>query len=65
MQHPDEAQPKVESHFVGRVVHHKRGPGRKSTHNYKYRLRLQGYGPESDLEFSADEIPQCDELIDA
>ena len=64
LHHPDEAQPNVESYFIDRVVHHKRGPGRKSPHNYKYRLRLQGYGPESDLELSADEVPQCHELID-
>ena len=57
MDHPDEVQPKIESYFVDRVDH-KREPGRKSPHNYKYRLRLRGYGPESVLEYRADEIPQ-------
>ena len=32
---------------------------------WKYRLRLQGYGPESDIEHRADEVPQCNELIAA
>lgn len=65
LDHPDEAQPKIESYFVDRVVNHKCGPGRKSSHNFKYRLRLRGYGPESDLEYRADEIPQCHEMIAA
>ena len=55
----------AESYIVDKVVIHRCGPGRKSTHNYKYRLRLQGYGPESDVEYRADEIPQCHELISA
>ena len=47
------------------VVSHRYGPGRKSAHNHKYRLSLQGYGPESDIEYRADEVPQCHELIAA
>ena len=65
LDHPDAAQPKIESYFVDRVVDHKRGPGRTSTHNFKYRLKLRAYGPESDLEYRADKIPQCHELIAA
>ena len=41
------------------------GPAEKAPHNYKYRLRLRGYGPESNLEYRADEIPQCHELVAA
>ena len=63
LDHPDEGQPKIQSYFVDRVADHKRGPGRHSPRNYKYRLRRRGYGPESDLEYRADEIPQCHELI--
>ena len=58
LDHPDAAQPKIESYSVDRVVDHKRGPGRPTPHNYKYCIRLRGYGPESDLEYHADEIPQ-------
>ena len=57
LDHPDAAQPKIESYFVDRVVDHKIGPGRPSPHNYKYRLRLRDNGPESDLEYRADDIP--------
>ena len=32
---------------------------------FKYRLRLQGFGPELDVEHRADEVPQCHELIAA
>ena len=63
--HPDEARAKIESSFVDRVVDHRRGPDSKIPHNYKYRLRLRGYGPKSDLDYRADEIPQCHELIAA
>ncbi|MEM7282981.1 MAG: DDE-type integrase/transposase/recombinase [Pseudomonadota bacterium] len=62
---PDVAQPKIERYIVDKVVGHKRGPGRKSHLNYKYRLRLKGYGPSADLEYRADEVPQCQHLIDA
>ena len=65
LDHPDEGQPKIQSYFVDRVADHKRGPGRHSPRNYKYRLRRRGYGPESDLEYRADEIPQRHELIAA
>ena len=55
--HPDETQLKIESYFVDRVVDYWRGPGRTSPRNYKYHRRLRGYGPESDLEYPANEIP--------
>lgn len=61
----DVHQPKIERYIVEAVVGHKPGRGRKSQHNYKYRLRLKGYGPESDLVYRADEVPQCHELISA
>ena len=57
LDHPDATQPKIESYFVDRAVNHKRGPSRPSPHNYKYRLRLRRYGPKTDLEYRADEIP--------
>ena len=65
LNHPDAAQPKIEFYFVDRVVDHKRGPGRPSPHNYKYRPRLRGCDPEFDAEYRADEIHQCHELIAA
>ena len=34
-------------------------------HNYIYRLRLKGFGPEADLEYRAHQVPQCRELIAA
>ena len=61
----DENQPRIERYVVDKVVDHKFGRGRKTPHNYKYRLRLKGYGPESDLVYRADEVPQCHELIAA
>ena len=39
--------------------------GRKTPYNYRYCLRLRGSGPESDLEYRADEVPQCQEMIAA
>ena len=65
LDHQAQILPRIESYIVDRVVSHKRGPGRKNTPNFKYRLRLQGYGPESDIEYRADEVPQCHELIAA
>ena len=65
LDHQDQILPRIESYIVDKVVSHRRGPGRKSTHNFKYRARLQGYGPESDVEYRADEVPQCHELITA
>lgn len=61
----DENQPRIERYVVDKVVDHTPGRGRKSLHNYKYRLRLKGYGPESDVMYRADEIPQCHEMISA
>ena len=58
-------RPKIESYVVDKVVNHKSGKGPKTPYNYRYRLRLRGYGPESDLEYRADEIPQCQEMIAA
>ena len=48
---------------VAGVVGHRRGQGRHSLHNYIYRLRLKGFGPEADLEYRAHQIPQCQKLI--
>ena len=58
-------KPTISSYVVDQVVGHRRGPGRKSHENYKYRLRLQGYGPSADVEYRAEEIPQCQHLINA
>ena len=63
--HQDKILPRIEPHIADRVVSHTCGPGRKSTHNSKYRIRLQGYGPKSDIEHRADEVAQCHELIAA
>ena len=56
-------QPKIERYTVQKVVGHKPGRGRKSPHNHVYRLRLKGYGPESDVMYRAEEVPQCHEMI--
>lgn len=58
-------QPKIERYTVQEIVGHKPGRGRKSPHNLVYRLRLKGYGPESDLMYRAEEVPQCHEMISA
>ena len=65
LDHQDQILLRNESFIVDRVVSHRCGPGRKSAHNHKYRSSLQGYGPESDIEYRADEVPQCHELIAA
>ena len=36
-----------------------------SPHNYIYRLRLKGFGPEADLKYRAHQVPQCQQLIAA
>ena len=66
LDHPNEAQPQIKSYIVDRVVGHKKGgPGPKSPHNNICRIRFQGYGPESDLEYRAHEVPQGHEIIAA
>ena len=57
--------PHIGIYQVADVVGHRRGQGRHSPHNYIYRLRLKGFGPEADLEYRAHQIPQCQELIAA
>ena len=44
---------------VADVVGHRRGQRRHSSHNYIYRLRLKGFGPEADLEYCVHQVPQC------
>ena len=57
--------PHIGIYQVTDVVGHRRGQGRHSPHNYIYRLRLKGFGPEADLEYRAHQVPQCQELIAA
>ena len=57
--------PHIGIYQVADVVGHRRGQGRHSPHNYIYRLRLKGFGPEADLEYRAHQVPQCQELIAA
>ena len=57
--------PHVGIYQVADVVGHRRGQARHSPHNYIYRLRLKGFGPEADLEYRAHQVPQCQELIAA
>lgn len=57
--------PKIESYVVENIISHKSGRGPKTPFNSRYRIRLKGYSPESDLLYRADEIPQCQELIAA
>ncbi|CAM9295654.1 unnamed protein product, partial [Choristocarpus tenellus] len=47
------------------IVDHKRGVGRKTTRNYLYRLRFQGYSPANDVWRKPTEIPECPEMIAA
>ena len=44
------------------MVGYKPGPGRDSLLDFKRRMRMREYGPKSDLEYRADEIPQCHAL---
>ena len=57
--------PHIGIYQVADVVGHRRGQGRHSPHNYIYRLRLKGFGPEAGLEYLAHQVPQCQELIAA
>ena len=65
LDHQDQILLLIVFFIVDRVVSHRCGPCRKRARNFKYRLHLQDYGPESDIEYQADEVPQCHELIDA
>ena len=58
-------QPHIGIYHVADVIGHRRGQGGHSPHNYIYRLRLKGFGPEADLEHRAHQVPQCQELIAA
>ena len=57
--------PHIGIYQVADAVGHRREQGRHSPHNYVYRLRLKGFGPEADLEYRAHQVPQCQELIAA
>ncbi|CAM9619859.1 unnamed protein product, partial [Choristocarpus tenellus] len=58
-------QPILGSYFVEGIADHKPGVGRKSPHNYSYRLRSRGFAPASDVWRKAKEIPQRAEMIEA
>ena len=51
--------PHIGIYQVDDDVCHRRGQGRHSPHNYIYRLRLKGFGPEADLEYRAHQVPRC------
>ena len=57
--------PHLDIYQVADVVGHRRGRGRHSLHNYIDRLRLKGAGREADLEYRAQQVSQCQELIAA
>ena len=57
--------PQIGIYQVADIVGHRCGQGRHSPHNYIYRLRLKGFGPEADLEYRAHQVPQCQELMAA
>ena len=57
--------PRIGIKQVTDVVGRRRGQGRHNPHNYIYRLRFKGFGPEADLEYRAHQVPQCQELIAA
>ena len=57
--------PHIGIYQVTDAVGHRHGRGRHSTHNYIYRLRLKGFGPEADLEYRAHQVPQCQQIIAA
>ena len=47
------------------VVGHRRGQEIHSSYNYRYRLRLKGFGTEANLEYQAHQVSQCRESIAA
>ena len=65
LEESETVSPHIGIYQVSDVVGHRRGQGRHSPHNYIYRLRLKGLGPEADLEYRAHQVPQCQELIAA
>lgn len=65
LDHPTETVPQIKSYEIHKVVEHNGRPGKKNYRNYKYHLRLTGYGPESFVEYRVDELPQCQEMIAA
>ena len=65
LEESESVSPRIGIYQVADVVGHRRGQGRYSLHNYTYRLRLKGFGPEADLEHRAHQAPQCQELIAA
>ncbi|CAM9989454.1 unnamed protein product, partial [Choristocarpus tenellus] len=50
-------QPTLGSYFIEVIADHKPGVGRKSPHNYSYRLMFRGFAPASDVWRNAKEIP--------
>ena len=50
---PGQTLPRIESYVVDHIAGHSRGRGRPGPNNYVYRLRLKGYGPQSDVYFRA------------
>ena len=65
LEESETVSPHIGIYQVAYVVGHRRGQGRHNPHNYIYRLRLKGFGPEADLEYRAHQVPQCQELIAA
>ena len=65
LEESETVSPHIGIYQVADVVRHRRGQGRHSPHNYIYRLRLKGFGPEADLEYRAHQVLQCQELIAA
>ena len=65
LEESETVSPHIGLYQVADVVGHRRGQGTHSPHNYIYRLRLKGFGPEADLEYRAHQVPQCQELIAA
>ena len=49
LEESETVSPHIGIYQVADVVGHRRGQGRHSPHNYIYRLRLKGFGPEADL----------------
>ena len=54
--------PHIGIYQVADVVGYRRGQRKRSTHNYIYRPRPKGFGPEADLEYRAHQVPQCQEF---
>ena len=65
LEESETVSPHIGIYPVADVVGHRCGQGIPSSHDYVYRLRFKGFGPEADFEYRAHQVPQRQELIAA